>query len=70
MTLDDLINRGFDRSTHDEEEGTLRPRCSQCETLVIQGVPCHETGCPNIQRTDFSGAAWDELNDNNEDNEP
>jgi len=21
--------------------------CNQCELLVINGVPCHETGCPN-----------------------
>ena len=21
--------------------------CSQCQILTINGVPCHETGCPN-----------------------
>jgi hypothetical protein len=24
-----------------------RIRCNQCEALMIQGVFCHETGCPN-----------------------
>lgn len=23
--------------------------CDQCEMLSINGVPCHETGCPNEQ---------------------
>jgi hypothetical protein len=22
-------------------------RCNQCEALMINGVYCHETGCPN-----------------------
>lgn len=26
-------------------------RCDQCEMLSIQGVPCHETGCPNARKT-------------------
>lgn len=25
--------------------------CDQCEMLSIQGVPCHETGCPNARKT-------------------
>lgn len=45
--LDALIAQGFDRSTLDEEEGTIRVRCSQCAALVINGMACHETGCPN-----------------------
>ena len=24
-----------------------RPKCSQCEALVINGVATHEIGCPN-----------------------
>ncbi len=27
--------------------------CGQCEMLSINGVPCHERGCPNM------GARWD-----------
>lgn len=29
-------------------------KCNQCELSRIQGVVCHETGCPN------SGKTWDE----------
>ncbi len=47
MTLvEDLLRRGFDQTYADERNG-VRPRCSQCEALVICGVACHETGCPN-----------------------
>ena len=28
---------------------TKRIRCDQCEALMINGVFCHETGCPNSQ---------------------
>ena len=24
--------------------------CDQCQELMIQGVRCHETGCPNIRK--------------------
>ena len=30
------------------------PGCDQCEMLNINGIPCHETGCPNESRQ------WDE----------
>jgi len=47
-----LRSLGFDRSTytrdpHDPTQGSWRVRCSQCEALVINGCPCHESGCPN-----------------------
>lgn len=48
-TLDDLTTRGFDKS-YVREDGTIRVRCSQCEALVINGLACHETGCPNVSR--------------------
>ena len=32
----------------------VRVRCDQCEMLSINGVGCHETGCPNSRKT------WDE----------
>lgn len=25
--------------------------CDQCQMLSINGVPCHETGCPNARKT-------------------
>lgn len=42
-----LRQRGFDQTTYDRRTGYYRPRCSQCQALVINGVACHETGCPN-----------------------
>mgnify|MGYP001607788905 CR=1 FL=1 len=46
--LDELNARGFDQSVQ-----AGRPccqswivRCSQCDAAVINGIPCHETGCP------------------------
>ena len=26
-------------------------RCDQCEAAMINGVFCHETGCPNSRKT-------------------
>jgi hypothetical protein len=34
-------------------------RCDQCEALVINGVYCHETGCPNSRsRFDAESGEW------------
>jgi hypothetical protein len=34
-------------------------RCDQCQMLAINGVPCHETGCPNSRSTWIeSRGAW------------
>ena len=30
------------------------PKCNQCDSAVINGVYCHEQGCPNINKF------WDE----------
>lgn len=40
-----LRDDGFDRAH--VFEGAVKVRCSQCDALVIQGVACHEPGCPN-----------------------
>jgi len=50
MMLETVLACGFDRSTKDGPY--IRVRCSQCEALVINGSPCHETGCPNTVRDD------------------
>lgn len=42
---------GFDLSTYDRSDGHYRVRCSQCEALVVNGVPIHEQGCPNERRS-------------------
>lgn len=39
--------RGFDLTKRYGKYFT--PLCSQCEVLVICGVACHETGCPNAR---------------------
>lgn len=40
-------------------EGGDRVSCDQCEMLSIQGVPCHETGCPNQNaRWDRESQSW------------
>ena len=30
---------------------TATIHCDQCEALMINGVFCHETGCPNARKT-------------------
>ncbi len=50
--VNDLIAQGFDRTAlvgaHGGSSGDgVRVKCSQCEAVFINGVPCHETGCPN-----------------------
>ena len=46
MNLDAILSFGFDRS-YETEDG-VRVLCSGCEALVINGIACHEQGCPNI----------------------
>ena len=41
----ELESQGFDQTYASGRY--LRPKCSQCDALVIQGVACHETGCRN-----------------------
>ena len=42
-----LLAQGFDGTWI--QKGVVRVRCSQCESLVICGIPTHETGCPNAR---------------------
>ena len=53
--LQSLIEQGFDasyiaRQGNQYGRTSYRPKCSQCETLVINGKACHETGCSHIVR--------------------
>jgi len=50
--VENLRRQGFDLSEYDRHIGHWRVRCSQCEAMVIQGVPCHERGCPNARSDD------------------
>lgn len=36
---------------------TKRMKCDQCEALMINGVFCHETGCPN-SHSRYSQGEW------------
>ena len=43
-----LKARGFDKCRKSTETfGAAVVGCSQCQALVINGVACHESGCPN-----------------------
>lgn len=48
--LQQLRDLGFDESTVVPFEGRWRVKCSQCEALSINGMPTHETGCPNARK--------------------
>ncbi len=41
-----LIEAGFDNS-YIVSGDKIHIRCSQCDVCIIQGIPCHETGCYN-----------------------
>ena len=56
MRLKDLIAMGFDLSTQIPFTKQCDVRCSCCQASVINNVPCHETGCPNIRH--FRECAW------------
>ena len=55
--LQSLYDQGFDESTHefDGYEHSWRVGCSQCEALCVNGIACHETGCPNTVADDKEG---------------
>lgn len=55
--MDDVEERGFDRC-HPTGRRGVHVGCSQCEALCINGIACHETGCPNQTRAcDECGAS-------------
>jgi hypothetical protein len=43
--VEDWKTLGFDMSARDGR--SARIGCSQCDATLINGAPCHETGCPN-----------------------
>lgn len=51
--LAELLAYGFDGSQileSDAEKPAVYVKCSQCAACAINGVPCHEKGCPNSTR--------------------
>ena len=52
-------------SNHCGESGeldTVDLSCNQCEAMMIQGVYCHETGCPNAHKVKVYGE-WENEED-------
>lgn len=49
MNLATLRQLGFDESMHIPFSRQYRVGCSCCEALCVNGVPTHETGCPNTK---------------------
>lgn len=49
LILESALDRGFDRSERSGRRG-VHIGCSQCEALVICGIPTHEFSCPNGRR--------------------
>lgn len=47
--IDELEQDGFDQCRIDGKH--IRVKCSQCDALCINGIACHEIGCPNIVKT-------------------
>ena len=45
MRISTAVRKGFDQSRKGFNE--YRIGCSQCAALVINGIPTHESGCPN-----------------------
>lgn len=43
--LQNLRLLGFEDSKHIPFTKQYTVRCHSCEALVLNGVPCHETGC-------------------------
>jgi hypothetical protein len=49
QTAQRIRDQGFDQSRVSSDRNGVAVRCSQCEAMVINGVPCHEQGCPNAK---------------------
>jgi hypothetical protein len=45
--VEGLRRKGFDLSYNRPFQRAWRVRCSQCEAVVVNGTPLHETGCPH-----------------------
>jgi hypothetical protein len=61
-----LLGEGEDEEDEDDGDGDQRVRCSQCEALMINGILCHETGCPNSHLT-WNGQEWVNRNEQEDD---
>lgn len=41
---------GFDRAQHIPFTRQYRIQCGSCASIVVNGIPLHERGCPNDTR--------------------
>lgn len=48
--LADCESSGFDNCHIADDDRGVSVDCSQCDAVVVNGIPLHETGCPNIPR--------------------
>ena len=47
------------RREYTPKPAVIRLHCDQCQLLSIQGLACHETGCPNSNsRFDADSQTW------------
>ena len=49
----EVRRRGFDKlyvGADDDGYKSVSVNCSQCQAVVINGMACHERGCPNTVR--------------------
>lgn len=54
-----IVERKVGRSKAAKARKAQRIRCDQCEALMINGLFCHETGCPNTHsRYDAETGEW------------
>jgi hypothetical protein len=47
----EYLNEEDDSDEEDEEELPDTIQCDSCQAAMINGVFCHETGCPNAKKT-------------------
>ena len=63
MTYNELVKDSKRLSLDDDapETGYI-PKCDQCDSVTINGLYCHETGCPNARkRYDTDSELWVEV---------
>jgi hypothetical protein len=52
----------------DGQEDALDASCDQCSACMINGVYCHETGCPNTNKVKIDGVWWIKTRESEDDN--
>lgn len=56
---EEFLNEFYSEDEEDSEDDSPQMSCDQCQMLSINGVACHETGCPNMSaRWDAESGEW------------